>query len=262
MEDLDVIGVAVAPPAVFEASLIEKVAAIFNKDLYGTRLQLSGRIPRIMARYQTAQEAQAIIQSLNALGIVAFMYKDSERHKPPGGRFRAHSLKREEGKVIFRDNRGTERNVQAEDVFLILQGTMQTHSEREITKTKMKLNVPITLLTGGIPVWRRVKEKTRDVAVQSVCFIRLYERSSMDPVIEISQYNFDYSFLGQKMTSSSLLNLSATAAELRVAFPQAAFDDRLAKSFGASIPFASPEDSIETNCRLIYLYHRAVINLG
>jgi len=262
MEELDVIGIAVAPPAVLEASLIEKVAALFNRDLYGTRLQLSGRVPRIMARYQTTEEAQAIIQSLNALGVVAFMYKDSERHKSPGGRFRAHSLKREEGKVTFRDNRGTERSVQTEDVFLILQGTMQTQLEKEITETKMKLNVPITLLTGGIPVFRRVKEKTRDVAVQSVRFIRLYERSSMEPAIEILQYDFDYSFLGEKMASSSLANLGATAQELRNAFPRAAFDDRLLKSFAASIPSTSPEDSFETNCRLIFLYYRAVSSPG
>ena len=135
---------------------------------------------------------------------------------------------------------------------------MQTQLEKEITETKMKLNVPITLLTGGIPVWRRVKEKTRDVAVQSVRFIRLYERSSMEPAIEILQYNFDYSFLGQKMTSSSLTNLGATAGKLRDAFPQAAFDDRLLKSFAAGIPSASPQDGTEINCRLIYLYYQAI----
>ena len=262
MEELDVIGIAIAPPDVLEASLVEKVAAIFNKDLSGTRLQLSGKIPRIIARYQTPEEAKAIIQSLNDLGIVAFMYKVSEGHKPSAGRFRAHSLKREGGKVTFRDNSSMERSIRTEDVFLILQGTIQTYLEKEITKTKMKLNVPITILTGGLPVWRRVKENTRDVAVQNVRFIRLYERSSMEPSIEILQYNFDYSFLGQKMNSSSLTNLSATAVELRNAFPRAAFDDRLLKSFGTSIPSASPEDSIEINCRLIYLYYQAVISPG
>ena len=262
MEDLDVIGIVVAPPDVLEAGLVEKVAAIFNKDLYTTRLQLSGKIPRIIARYRTTEEAPAIVQSLNALGIVAFMYKDSERHKPSAGRFRANSLKREGGKVTFRDIRGAERNMQAENVFLILQGTMQTYLEKEITKTKMKLNVPMTILIGGLPVWRRVNEKTRDMAVQNVRFIRLYERSSMEPAIEILQYNFDYSFLGQKMTSSSLTNLSATARELRDAFPRAAFDDRLLKSFTAGIPSASPQDGTEINCRLIYLYYRAVSSPG
>ena len=262
MSELDVIDIVIAPPDVLEESLVEKVAAIVNKDFYETRLQLAGKIPRIVSRYQDAEVAKAIVQSLNALGIVAFMCKDSELHKPSAGRFRAHSLKREEGKVTFRDNNNKERSMQAENVFLILQGTVQTYIENESIKTRMKFSLPRTILLGGFPVWRAVKEKTKDVAFQTSCFIRLYERSSMEPSIEIFQYNFDYSFLGQKMTSSSLLNLSATAAELRNTFPQAAFDDRLAKSFGASIPFASPEDSIETNCRLIYLYHQAVSSLG
>jgi hypothetical protein len=262
MAELDVIDIAIAPPDVLEASLVEKIAAIVNKDLYGTRLQLAGKIPRIVARYQTAEAAKAIVQSLNALGIMAFMCKDSELHKPSAGRFRAHSLKREEGKITFWDNSNMERSMQAENVFLILQGTIQTYIENESTKTRMKFSLPGTILTGGFPVWRRVKEKTRDVAIQTVSFIRLYERSSMEPSIEILQGNFDYSFLGQQMTSSSLQNLSATAAVLRNAFPQAAFDDRLAKSFGASKPFSSPEDSIEINCRLIYLYYQAVSSLG
>jgi hypothetical protein len=260
--ELDVIDVVIAPPDVLEASLVEKAAAIVNKDLYGTRLLLAGKIPRIIASYPTAEAAKDIVQSLNAIGIVAFMYKDSELHKPSTGRFRAHTLKREEGKVTFRDNNNKERSVQTGNVFLILQGTIQKYMENESTKTRMKFSLPRTILLGGIPVWHAVKEKTKDVAFHTTCFIQLYEGSSMEAGIEILQNNFDYSFLGQGMTSSSLQNLNATAAELRNAFPQAAFDDRLTKSLGASGPFPSPEDSIEINCRLIYLYHRAVINLG
>jgi hypothetical protein len=262
MAGLDVIDIAIAPPDALEESLVEKVAAIINKDIYGTRLQLAGKIPRIIARHQNAEVAKAMVQNLSALGIVAFMYKHSELLKPSVGPFRAHSLKRMEGKVTFWDNSSVERSIQTGNVFLILQGTIQTYIENESTKTRMKFSLPRTILLGGIPVWRPVKEKTKDVAVQTVCFIRLYERSSMEPSIEILQHNFDYSFLGQKMTSSSLPNLSATAAELRNAFPRAAFDDRLTRSLGASIPFPSPEDSIETNCRLIYLYYQAVSSYG
>jgi len=260
--ELGVIDVAIAPPDVLEASLVEKAAAIVNKDLYGTRLLLAGKIPRIIASYPTAEAAKAIVQSLNAIGIVAFMYKDFELHKPSTGRFRAHTLKREEGKVTFRDNNNKERSVQTGNVFLILQGTIQKYMENESTKTRMKFSLPRTILLGGIPVWSPVKEKIKNVAFQTIRFIRLYDQSSIEPSIEIFQNNFNYSFLGQGMTSSSLQNLNATAAELRNAFPQAAFDDRLTKSLGASGPFPSPEDSIEINCRLIYLYHRAVINLG
>ncbi len=262
MADLDFIDVVIAPPDIIEASLVEKVATIINKDLYETRIQLAGKIPRIVARCQTVEAAKAIVQSLTTLGIVAFMYRDSELRKHASGRFKAHSLRLEEGMVRFRDNSGVEKSMQTGNVFLILQGTMQTYIENESTETKMKFSLTRTMLTGGFPVWHPVQEKTKGVTVQTEGFIRLYERSSMEPSIEIFQHDIDYSFLGQQMTSSSLLNLSATAAELRKAFPQAAFDDRLAKSAGASMSFASPEDSVEINCRLIYLYYQAVSSPG
>ena len=261
MAELDFIDIAIAPPDVLETSLVEKVATIVNKDLYETRLQLAGKIPRIIFRCQTGEAAKAIVQSLTALGIVAFTYRDSELRKHSTGRFRAHSLKRGEGKIRFRDNGSVEKSLPAENVFLILQGTMQTYIEKESTETKMKFSLTRTMLTGGFPVWHPVQEKTKGVTVQTEGFIRLYERASMEPSVEIFQHDLDYSFLGQQLTSSSLQNLNATAAELRKAFPQAAFDDRLA-NFGASISFACPVDSIELNCRLIYLYHQAVSSPG
>ncbi|MGA9048967.1 MAG: hypothetical protein WB588_08240 [Dehalococcoidia bacterium] len=260
--ELDLTDVAIAPPDVLKEDLVERIAAVVNKDLYGTRHLLAGNIPRIVARYTKPEDAESVVQSLNAAGVVAFMYKDSELHKPPPARFRAHSLKLGEGKVTFQDNNNREKSVEAGQAFLILQGTTQTYTENESIKTSMKFSLPRTILLGGIPVWRKVKEKTRDVAVQTASFIRLYERTSMDPSIEIMRNDFDYSFLGPRMASSSLLNLNATAAELRQAFPQAAFDDRLAKSLGAGGPFPSPADSIELNYRLIYLYYRAVSSVG
>ena len=39
----EILHVAVPPPDRLEANLVEKVAAIVNKDLYGTRLLLVGK---------------------------------------------------------------------------------------------------------------------------------------------------------------------------------------------------------------------------
>jgi len=57
MAEYDMLHVAIAPPDALEASVVERVAAIINKDLYGTRLLLTGKIPRIVSHYQTIQEA-------------------------------------------------------------------------------------------------------------------------------------------------------------------------------------------------------------
>jgi len=262
MAGYNIVHVAIAPPDMLEASLVKKVAAIVNKDLYGTRLLLAGKIPRIVANYQTIQIAESVAESLRALGLVAIVCDDSELRKPSSVSFRARSMEPGDGEVIFWDKGGEARIIKVKDVSLILKGTMQTYTEKEAIRTRMKFSLPATVLTGGIPIWRRVKDTTRNLSIQSECFVRLYERMSLEPSVEIFQYDFDYSFLGTKMASSSLANLSTIITELRNTLPQAVFDDRLTEPFAVDLPFTMPGDDIKVNCKLIHLYHQAMRSLG
>ncbi len=261
MSGYDTVHVAIAAADMLEASLTKKVAAIVNKDLYGARLLLAGKIPRIIAHYQTIQTAESIAQSLRALGLVAIVCKDSELRKRSQS-FRAHTLKFGEAEVLFWDRGGEARRMGSRSVFLILKGRLQIYTETEVTRIKMKFSLPATVLTGGIPIWRRAKEKTKDLSLKTEYFVRLYDRESPEPSAEILQYDFDYSFLGTKMASSSLANFSTIVAKLRDIYPQAVFDERLTEPFGVDVPSTTPQDDIEINCRLIYLYHQAVSNLG
>ena len=261
MAGYEVVHVAIAPPDRLEANLIKKVAAIVGKDLYGTRLLLAGKIPKIIAHYDTVQIAELTAQSLRELGLVAIVCKASELRKP-SQRYRAHTLKFEERAVLFWDKSGQARRMETRNAFLIINGRMQTYTETEVTSTKMKFSLPATVATGGIPIWRRVKEKTRDKSLQTECFVRLYDRTLPEPSVEILQYDFDYSFLGAKMASSSLANFSTIVTKIRDTFPQAVFDDRLIEPFGVDIPSTTPRDNIEINCKLIYLYHQAMSDLG
>ena len=63
------------------------------------------------------------------------------------------------GEGIFWNAAGETRRIKAESVFLILKGTRQNHTEKESIDTRRKLSLLATLLTVGIPIWRRVKEK-------------------------------------------------------------------------------------------------------
>jgi hypothetical protein len=261
MAGYDIVYVAVAPPDVLEANLVKKVGAIIDKDLYGTRLLLVGRIPRIIDHYQTIQTAESVAQSLRALGLVAIVCKDSELRKP-SRIFRAYTLKLREGEVIFWDKGGEARRLKSKDASLILKGTIQTYTEKEAIRARIKFSLPATVLTGGIPIWRRIKEKIKNLSIQTEYFVRLYDRSSPELAVEIVQHNFDYSSLGTKMASSSFANLSTIITELRNTFPQAVSDDRLTEPFAVDVPFTAPGDAIEINCKLIYLYHQTVSALG
>ena len=257
----EIIHVAVAPPDMLEANLIKEVAAIVKKDLYETRLMLVGKIPRIVANYKTMQMAELAARSLKDLGLVAIVCENSKLREPSHG-FKAHTLKFGQKEVLFWDNVGQSTKMVSTNTFLLLKGRMQTYTEKGVTSTRKKLNLPVTILTGGIPVWRKVTEKTGDISIQAECFLRLYDRKSLDPSVEILEYHLDYSFLEAEKDPYSITNFDTIVKKIRDIFPQAVFDDRLTEPHEANLPFVTTRDNIEINCKLIYLYHLAISDLG
>ena len=253
MADSEMIYVAVAPPANLDANLVRNVASIINKSPYDTRLILTGDIPKIIAHYDSTQIAEAIVQNLRDLGLVAVACRDSElRHAPQS--FKAKTLEFRGKEVLFRDSAGREKRIGENNVLLILEGRLQTSVEVETTKTKTKFSLGMTLLTGGIPIWRRVAEKTTDQSTRSEYFARLYDGKSSDPTIEILQNHMNYSFLGAKIAASSLTNFGTVVLRLREVFPQAIFDDRLMNPRVVTASSGRGWEDIEINCRLIYLF--------
>jgi hypothetical protein len=176
----EVIHIAVAPPTNIDANLVRSVAAVINKSSSYTRLLLAGDVPKIIAHYYSIRIAESVIQDLQDLGLVAIICRDSELRQSPQT-FKAQTVEFGEKKVLFRDSAGCEKRVVENNVFLILMGRMGTPVEVETTKTKTKFSLTRTLLAGGIPIWRRVDEKTIARSIQAEYFARLYERKSPDP---------------------------------------------------------------------------------
>jgi hypothetical protein len=261
MAEYEVVHVVIAPPVTLEEEFVKNVAAIIAKSPYETRLRLTGKIPKIIANYANMQTAESAAQSLRELGLVVIACTDSELRKS-SPIYRAHTLKFEEPVVMFCDRGGQARLVEPSEVFLIISGRMQTCTETEVATTVKKLNIAATLMLGGIPVSKKVKETARDKSYQNESFVRLYNRPSSEPIVEILQHDFDYSFLESEMASSSTANFSTMVKKIRGAFPEAIFDDRLAEPFGVNIPAAMPQENIEMNCKLIYFYHRTMGGFG
>jgi len=259
MAEYDVVHVAVAPSAALEEELIKKVAVVVGRSPYETRLRLRGKIPKIIANFNSLQQAESTAQSLRGLGFVVIVFSDSEMRKP-WQIFKARILKFEDQAITFCDRTGQARRMEAREAFLILSARMQAYTDTEVTKTTRKLNVTATLLTGGIPIMKKVKEKTTARSFQTESFIRLYGRTSPEPAIQIPQNDFDYSFLGPEMVPSAAANINIAIRKIREVFPQAIFDDSLIEPFGADMPATMVQDTIEDNCKLIYWHHRAVSN--
>lgn len=258
----DVVYVAVAPKEPLDPGVVEKVSATIDKDIFRTRVLLKGPIPRIVGRYSTSQEADSIAEKLRSLGLVAVVCAGSELRRVSKERFRAHAIDLKDGGVTFWDRGGRERRVVGAEALLMLRGALQTQVQKETVKTRTELNLAATVITGGIPITRKVVERTRSESHRSEEFVRLYGWTSSEPMVEILQNDFDYVSLGDKKGFSTLENINILTAELRRSFPAAAFDGRLAKHYTVDVPFPTPQDEIEINSKLIYLCHRAVSGAG
>ena len=248
--------VAILPGNAVETATASRVASVIGKDVYGTRLLLAGRVPKIVARYDTLQAAELAVLSLRDLGLTATSCDDSDLTKPPQS-FLAYSLRFGQDEATFWNRSTQTLKMTSAEAFLILYGRLETSETKEVTKTKSKLNVALTLLTGGIPVRRKVPETSKETEVRIERFLRLYGRKSADSNIEIRQSEFDYANLAPKIGPSSPGNFSGLVTIIRNAFPQAIFDDSLAGNYGLALPYIAPQENIEVLSRLIYKFARS-----
>ena len=254
MVDQEIIHIAAGPPVNIGADLVKSVSAIINKSRYDTQLLLAGSIPKIIAHCDSMEKAESTIKNLKAIGITGIAFRDSELRQPQQN-FKAQSIEFQEHGCLFRNRSRRERKIEKSEAFIILEGKRQTSGELESTITKTKLNLTATLLTGGIPILRKVKEKTSTLPVQTEYFVRLYNPDPSEPGIEILQNEMDYSFLGVMKDISSLINFNRLVSKLRKTFSEAIFDNSLTRAFGN---FAYSQDAsvdMEINCKLIYSFY-------
>ena len=257
----DLVHVVLASPKTLSEDLLKRVASLVGKEIVDTRLRLAGEIPRILASRPNADTADSIAQSLRDAGLVAFVCRDSELRNRTAG-FMARTMRSGGKEVIFQDRHGGEVQVEAGDAFLISRGRIPNTAQKKAPTTKRKLNVLATVMTGGIPIMRRVTEKAAQESFQAEDFVKIYDRKSSDPRVEMSQNHIDYSFLGPELAPSTPANFNNVVTKLREWFPLAIFDHRLTRSFKVDVPAAGPAEALEINCKLIYLCHLAIERRG
>jgi hypothetical protein len=253
--------VAVAPLKTLGEELLKKAASLAEKEIADTSLLLAGELPKIIARFPDAEPADSLALKLRNAGLKAFVCTDSELQDHPAG-LAATFMVAGEKEEIFLDRRGREVRIEADDAFLIIRGTMQRATQEKTSVTKMKLNVPATVLTGGLPIMRRVTRETIQESFQAEGFVRIYDRKSSNPLIEMLQNSVDYAFLGPELTPSTPVNFKMLVTKLRKRFPLAVFDDRLTRRFKADVSASGPGKALEINCKLIYLCQLAMERSG
>lgn len=252
---------AVMPPPGTSAALIIGVASLLSQPDYQVRMILAGRLPKIISHYLDEPAAAATIRSLNELGLVAFVVSETDLRQPVAPALIAHTMKIEGDQAEFSGRDGRTKIMNQTDTFLLLTGRRTRKTQEPVAETtKMKLNVPATLLTGGLPIMKRVKAAGAEPVRVTEQFIRLYDHASDLPAVEIRQIDLDYSFLGNKMGPTATGNIIVTVTALRQLFSKANFNDSLLSGFVTEAHSISGIDLVEQNCLLIVRYYQALAN--
>jgi hypothetical protein len=257
MVENDLLNIALAPASKINDELAQKLATILNLDIYRSRALLNSKIPKIISRQTDLLKAEEILNRINSLGLAAFSYKNSVL-KQSLHSFKANSIEFGDSYIIFKDKTSQLFRLEKKNVFLILKANIKSSMEKEIVNKIKKLDITATLLTGGIPISKTKNEKTKEITTENECFLRIFENISMDFCVEIRQHGFNYSFLGTNISPSSVNNFNLLAQRLQNFFPQAVFDDKLKESTSISNSFNSPYENFDINCKLIYLYYKAI----
>ncbi|PPD57484.1 hypothetical protein [Dehalogenimonas etheniformans] len=255
----EVFHVAAMPPAELSSELITRIANAVAQPDYQIRFQFAGRLPRMIGHFRNEDAAIAATRSLSALGLTAFVVSESELRQPVSPKLVAHSASSENDRTSFSSRNGNTESLTGSDVFMILAARRTSVVEEGTSeKTMMKVNVPATLLSGGIPLMKRIVSKGREAQTITEQFIRLYGEKSIAPAIEICQFDFDYSFLGGRMGPTAAGNFSTLVDVLRKSFPKAYFNDSMLTGFAAGSDGDSRIDIVEQNCLLLVRYYQAM----
>jgi hypothetical protein len=252
MAGTEIMHVTIAPVDNVEVPLISRVAVILGKDLYGTRLLLASKIPKVIAHYESKEKAEAIALSLKELGLKPKVFSDSDIRRI-SETFRSYTAQFGPNEITFHDHNNNQQVLKSEDAFLMLKGIVNTSREMETVTSKLKINVPLTIVSGGIPVMRQVKETNTAVVNREEYFIRIYKRDSADWHIEILQNDFDYSRIKNMMSLSSISNFNILLTRIIAAFPGMIYDDRLTKYSNPTV-MSNTLNNVEVNCRLIHSF--------
>jgi hypothetical protein len=256
MESIDSYFVALSPTHNFDDSRLKKTALILGTDDYNIRLLLAGEMPRIVAQFQAWEPAAALARELAELGLSVIAGSNLDLRQAYSRGFIAQVLQPDEKNVIFHDRSGETASICRDDALLILEGLLADGAEKKESKTIKTLNLPVSLLLGGIPVWSKYRTNA-DTTSQNDYFLRFYRPTSPEPVLEIRSGDLDYSFLGEKKSFSSTENFKTAVATMRSLFPHAVYDSRLTRNSRANASSSSSKETLERDSRLIYLFYVA-----
>lgn len=232
-----------------EALVAKTIADMLGTVVFEARQKISGGGPAVLASFADPQQAQALAANLSREGVPALLI-DSAVVRSRNLTLYVHRFVPGPQTLLVESPDGTSSVIDyaAIDLLLVATGSSgQTQTTSTVTERKFSLGK--TLLSGGIPMTKKVKQEVTVKVEERDETLWLYARGR-EPVI-FGRSAMNYNGLGDAMQFTRDLNFAYLKNELRRRAPQAVYDDRLLKR-PALVRLLGPALSPETDLDLAF----------
>jgi len=227
------------------AELIQTLATAVGITAYEMRQRLIGDGPAVVASFADQYPARALAMKLNLAGVATITI-DSEELRSRAGRFVVRRFELQESCMRIEDGDSRNREIAYGDIDLLLPGTRITEQSGTITVTERKFSLGKTILSGGIPLTKKVERQEEVTGGERENILYLY--AADHPPVLFSQGGMTYDGFGPAMKLSRELNFAFLKSELRRLCPGARHDDRLLARLGQARilgPGLNPETNLD-----------------
>ncbi len=236
--------VILSPVAKTDPKWLRPFCELTGLDPYLAKQRCKSPVPWVVRVFPEQEPAQQFLGELTALGLEAYLLKQSGLRKLES-KLEVRSLGPREDGWSFGTAAGDEVVVRYAELFLIVRGRIQVQPEREDTAEQ-----PVEVNLGGLIVGApgeeeekpedplvRLKRQARRIKVHPKerhlrMAFRRHEAEVMDLYLQTSRVGirlieneFDFSGLGQRKVPSALLNFLTVYRDLLEHAPQALHDE-------------------------------------
>jgi hypothetical protein len=190
---------------------------------------MTGGGPAVVASFADPQLALTLAEKLNQSGI-ATLVVDATAVRGRSSHFIVRRFELNEWSMRIETSDGQQAEIPYAEIGLLLPATSIVGISETKTVIERKLSIGKTILSGGIPMTRKLEQQEEVTTEERKKVLYLYA-GKRTPVF-FSQNGMTYDGLGAAMKLSRELNFTHLISELRRFCPGADYDDRLLNRVG------------------------------
>jgi hypothetical protein len=206
------------------AGVVQALADALGITAFEARQRVIGGAPAVLASFAAAQQAHALAEKLDQRGLSTLIV-DATAVRSRSGHLLVRRFELGKWSLCVETVDGKRAEIPYQEIDLLLPGIGTVENSELKTVSERKLSLGKTILSGGIPMTKKVERQEVVTTEESRKVLYLYAGNL--PPADFSQDGMTYDGLGAAMKLSRELNFGYLISELRRLSPGATYDDRL-----------------------------------